>query len=193
MNSPQMSSARTEAIQMAKSKLALSPVYLDTETTGTGPTDEVIEIGIVDADGKTLFESLVKPVGKVGLAAFSVHGISEEMLVNAPRWMIVWPKVEAVLAGRTVGIYNADFDLRMFQQTHARYKLRWIIPQGASFFCVMKLYAQYYGERNLKTGGYRWQSLENAGRQCQLPEPNAHRSVADSLLTRALLHYIAGQ
>jgi len=30
----------------------LHPVYLDTETTGTGPADEVIEIGIVDEDGK---------------------------------------------------------------------------------------------------------------------------------------------
>lgn len=193
MNSLRMSPARAEAVQIAKTKLALRPVYLDTETTGTGPTDEVIEIGIVDADGTTLFESLVKPMGKVGQGAYNVHGINDAMLASAPRWMIVWPKVEAVLAGRTVGVYNADFDLRLLQQTNARYKMRWIMPQGASFFCVMKLYAQFYGERNPKTGGYRWQSLENAGRQCQLPQPNAHRTVADSLLTRALLQYMADQ
>ena len=132
-------------------------------------------------------------MGKVGQGAFNVHGISEAMLAGAPRWMIVWPKVEAVLAGRMVGVYNADFDLRMLQQTHVRYKMRWSMPPGTSFFCVMKLYAQYYGERNPKTGGYRWQSLENAGRQCQLPQPNAHRTIADSLLTRALLAYMAGQ
>ena len=188
-----MNSPRTEAIRMAQTKLALKPVYLDTETTGTGPTDEVIEIGIVDADGTPLFESLVKPVGKVATNARRVHGIRDEMLASAPRWMILWPKVEAILAGRTVGIYNADFDVRMFQQTHAHYKMRWMIPQGTSFFCVMKLYAQFYGERNPRTGGYRWQSLENAGRQCRLSQPNAHRSIADSLLTRALLEYMAAQ
>ena len=92
-----------------------------------------------------------------------------------------------------MAIYNVDFDLRMLQQTQAHHKTPWKEPLGASFFCVMKLYAQFYGERNPKTGGYRWQSLENAGRQCQLPQPNAHRTIADCLLTRALLQYMAGQ
>ncbi len=187
-----MNSPRSEAIQIANAKLALRPVYLDTETTGTGPTGEVVEIGIVEADGTVLFESLVKPVGKVAPEARRLHGISDEMLASAPRWLTVWPKVEPVLAGRTVCIYNADFDLRILQQTHALYKMRWLMPRDASFFCVMKLYAQFHGEYNPKTRGYRWQSLENAGRQCQLPLPNAHRTIADSLLTRALLHYMAG-
>lgn len=184
---------RSEAIQIAQAKLALRPLYLDTETTGTGPGDEVVEIGIVETDGTVLFESLVKPWGMVSPKARSLHGLSDEMLVSARRWITVWPEVEPFLAGRTVCIYNADFDLRMLQQTHSRYKMPWRMPQGSSFFCVMKLYAQFYGEYNPKTRGYRWQSLENAGRQCQLPLPNAHRTIADSLLTRALLLYMAGQ
>ena len=188
-----MNSPRSEAIQIALAKLALGPVYLDTETTGTGPSDEVIEIGIVDDKGALLFESLVKPVGKVTPEARRVHAITDEMLAAAPRWMVVWPKVEAVLAGRTVCIYNADFDLRLSQQTHAKYKMRWLPLDGANFFCVMKLYAQFYGEWNARTGGYRWQSLEVASRQCKIALPNAHRTIADSLLTRALLHHMAGQ
>jgi DNA polymerase-3 subunit epsilon len=186
-----MNSSRSEAINIAKAKIKLNPVYLDTETTGTGPADEVIEIGIVDDQGAVLFESLVKPMSKVSPDARRVHGISDEMLASAPRWMAVWPNVGAVLAGRTICIYNADFDLRMMQQSHAKYKMRWFLPEGTSFFCVMKLYAQFYGEWNTRTGAYRWQSLENAGRQCKLTLPNAHRSTADSLLTRALLHYMA--
>ena len=186
-----MNSPRTEAIHIAQAKLELHPVYLDTETTGTGPADEVIEIGIVDEDGKVLFESLVRPVGKVSPDARRMHGISDEMLGTAPRWIVVWPRVEAVLAGRTVCVYNADFDLRLLQQTHAKYKIRWSLTEDTSFFCVMKLYAQYYGEWNTRTGGYRWQSLENAGRQCKIPLLNAHRTIADSLLTRALLHHMA--
>jgi len=188
-----MNSSRTEAMHIAQAKLELHPIYLDTETTGTGPADEVIEIGIVDEDGKVLFESLVRPVGKVSPDARRMHGISDEMLATAPRWIVVWPKVEAVLAGHTVCVYNADFDLRMLQQTHAKYKIRWSMVGETSFFCVMKLYAQYYGEWNARTGGYRWQSLENAGRQCKISLPNAHRTIADSLLTRALLHHMASQ
>jgi DNA polymerase-3 subunit epsilon len=186
-----MNLPRTEAIHIAQAKLELHPVYLDTETTGTGPTDEIIEIGIVDDEGTVLFNSLVKPVGKVAPDARHLHNISDEMLATAPRWMVVWPKMEAVLAGRTVCIYNADFDLRMMQQTHAKYKMRWLLPEGTSFFCLMKLYAQFYGERNYKTGDYRWQSLDNAAKQCMIPLPNAHRSIADSLLARALLRHMA--
>jgi len=188
-----MNSPRTEAIHIAQAKLELHPVYLDTETTGTGPTDEVIEICMIDDEGLPLFDSLVKPVGKVSLDARRVHGIGDEMFADAPRWWVVWPQVEAVLAGRTVCVYNADFDLRILQQTHAKYKMRWSLPEGTNFFCVMKLYAQFYGEWNARTRGYRWQSLEDAGKQSRLTLPNAHRSIADSLLTRALLHHIADQ
>jgi DNA polymerase-3 subunit epsilon len=187
-----MNPIRTEAVHLAQATLNLRPVYLDTETTGTGPTDEVIEIGIVDEDGKVLFESLVKPAGKVTPEARRVHGISDEMLAAARRWMHVWPEVEAVIAGRTVCAYNADFDQRMLQQSHMKYKMRWVLPEGTGFFCVMKLYAQFYGERNTRTGDYRWQSLENASRQCKIALPNAHRSIADSRLTRELLHHMAG-
>ncbi len=186
-----MQSARTQAIQTAKEKLAQRPVYLDTETTGSGPGDEIIEIGIVDDDGQVLFESLVKPTTPISPDARRVHHISDEMLATAPRWMVIWPKVESVLSGRTVAIYNADFDLRLLQQTHARYKMRWSVADGTSFICIMKLYAQYYGEWNPKTRGYKWQSLENAGRQCRIALPNAHRTIADTLLTRALLRYMA--
>jgi hypothetical protein len=35
--------------------------------------------------------------------------------------------------------------------------------------------------------------LEEAGATFQIALPNAHRSTADSLLTRAVLHSIAGQ
>jgi DNA polymerase-3 subunit epsilon len=188
-----MNSPRTEAIQIARSKLEMRPVYLDTETTGIGPADEVIEIGILDEDGTVLFESLVKPTGIISPDARRVHGIRDDDVASAPRWMTLWPQVQSVLSGRIVCVYNADFDQRLLQQTHAKYKIRWFLPEDTSFFCVMKLYAQFYGERNYKTGGYRWHSLDVAGRQCRLIQPNTHRAIDDCRLTRALLHYMAEQ
>jgi DNA polymerase-3 subunit epsilon len=120
-----------------------------------------------------------------------VHEINDEMLAAAPRWISVWPKVEKVLDGRLVCVYNAEFDQRMFRQTHRKYKIRWFLPEGTSFFCVMRLYAQFYGEWNAGTGEYRWQSLDNAIRQCKIPLTNAHRSTLDCLRARAILHYMA--
>ena len=186
-------SARKEAIQTARKWMAQKPIYIDTETTGVGVNDQIIEVSVIDYDGKVLIDQLVKPVGMISAEAMSIHGITNEKVSDAPRWDTVWPEVEAVLANRAVGIYNAEFDLRMLQQTHQKNWLRWNAPEGANFFCIMKLYAQFYGEWNNQRGGYRWQSLDAAGRQCRIALPNSHRAKDDTLLTRALLEFMANQ
>ncbi len=185
-----ISSARSEAIQIAREKLALQPLYLDTETTGNGPGDEIIQIGILDDEGKVMLESLVKPTVKITPEAQRIHGIDDAALVNAPRWYHVWPQVETILAGRAVGVYNADFDLRMIQQTNQKVRIRWS-PESTGFFCIMKLYAQFFGEWNRKTGWYRYQSLQMAGSQCGISLPHLHQAYGDALLARAILHHMA--
>jgi DNA polymerase-3 subunit epsilon len=186
-------SARKEAIQTARKWIAQQPVYIDTETTGIGPADVIVEISIIDHTGAALVDTLVRPVGSISPEAMAVHGISNEMVREARRWDEIWPEVEAALSNRAVGIYNADFDLRMLQQTHQKNWLRWANPQGVQFFCIMKLYAQFYGEWNHRRGGYRWQSLDAAGKQCGIALPNSHRAKDDTLLTRAVLGYMAQQ
>jgi DNA polymerase III epsilon subunit-like protein len=93
------------------------------------------------------------------------------------------------LDGRQVGIYNADFDLRMLRQSNAKFNLRWEID--TSFFCIMKLYAQFYGSWNNARRSYRWHSLEAAGRHCRIPLPNTHRAKDDTLLARSVLLHMA--
>jgi DNA polymerase-3 subunit epsilon len=186
-------SARKEAILRAKDYLKNKPVYLDTETTGTGPNDNILEIAVIDHDGAVLVDTLVKPMGAIHPDALRIHGIHDTMLVEAPRWGEVWREVSRVLTGRQVGIYNAEFDLRMMQQSHTRNWMRWVLPEGMQAFCVMKLYAQFHGEWNPRRADYRWQSLEAAGRQCGIPLPNSHRAKQDTLLTRAILETMAAQ
>ncbi len=184
------SRARKEAIQQAQAYLAQKPVYLDTETTGTDPRAEILEISIVDHDSSILVDTLVKPRGKIDPGAQRVHRITEAMLVDAPGWDQAWPQVETALQGRYVGIFNLDFDLRMMQQSHQRYWLPWTQPQ-ADFFCIMKLYAKFCGAWNAKYRNYRWQSLDNARRQCGIDLPNSHRAKDDTLLARAVLLHMA--
>ena len=187
------SGARKEAIQLAQQWISKKPRYLDTETTGTGPHDHIVEISVIDHDGTILVNSLVKPTGKISPAARAIHGITDELVKGAPRWESVWAQVEAAMTNCAVGIYNADFDLRMMRQSHQRNWLRWTDPEGVEFFCIMKLYAQFYGEWNPRYGNYRWQSLDQAGRQCGIPLSNSHRAKDDALLTQALLEYMANQ
>ena len=188
-----MISARQRAIQIARDMLSLDPVYLDTETTGLERSSEIVEICILDNQGNKLFDSLVKPVRPIPNDALRIHGIRNDDVRGAPNWLVVWPQVESVLAGRSVGIYNAEFDLRMIQQTHAIYKIRTLATTPFSPFCIMKLYAQFHGEWNRARGSYRWYSLEDAGRDCRIPLPNSHRAFDDTLLARAVLLHIANQ
>ena len=182
--------ASPKVIQRAQQILAYQPLFIDTETTGLTENDVVIEIGVVDLAGNTLFESLVKPSIPIPPDSMAVHGISEAMVASAPSWKDIWPNLQSVLQGHFVGMYNLDFDLRMMKQTHARYWLDWPMDDKR-FFCVMKLYAAFYGQPSRQGRGYRFHKLETAGAACSIPLSNAHRAVDDALLTAALFKYIA--
>ncbi len=181
---------RKSIIDEARLLLAERPLYLDTETTGMHRSAEVIEIGIIDDEAHVLFDSLVRPRGLTDPAAARVHGITPAMLAGAPSWVEIWPLAEAILSNHRIGVYNVEFDLRLLKQSHARSWMRWAIPE-ANFFDIMKLYARFYGDWDPVHRSFRYQSLEQAGRQSGIRLSNAHRAVDDCLLTRALLHHIA--
>lgn len=183
-------SPRQLAVQQAKAVLSASPLYLDTETTGLNNTDEIVEIAVVDDNGQVVFESLVKPGQPIPAAATLIHGIRDADVQSARSWPIVWQQLQPLMLGRRVVIYNAEFDLRLMQQSLTRYRLPWNAKIDS--FDLMKLYAQFRGEWDDRRRGYRYHSLANAGQQCRISLPNAHRATADTLLTRALLHHIAG-
>ena len=184
--------ANPKVIQRARQVLALNPLFLDTETTGTGPEDVIIEVGIVDAEGGTLYDKLVNPGMPIPAESSAVNEISDEMVANADPWPRVWAEIEPILRGRAVGIYNAEFDLRLIRQSNAAHNIREALAD-AQTFCMMKLFAAYYGEWNPRYNGFKSQKLEFAGRSCQIDLANTHRAVDDARLTAALLRYIAAR
>ncbi len=182
--------AHPKVIQRAREILAHNPIFIDTETTGFSPNDVVIEIGVVNLAGETLYEALFKPAIPIPADSIAIHGITEAMVADAPSWKDAWPDLHKVMDGRLVGMYNAEFDLRMMKQTHARYWLDWPLDDKRSF-CVMKLYAAFYGQASNRGRGYRYHKLEAAGAACGIPLPNTHRAADDALLTAALFKYMA--
>lgn len=182
--------ANPKVIQRARQIMAYNPVFVDTETTGFSSDAVVIEVGVVDLTGETLFETFLKPPIPIPQDSIAVHGITEDMVASAPTWKDAWSDLESVLSNRFIGMYNAEFDLRMMKQTHGRYWLDWQMDER-NFFCVMKLYAAFFGETSAYGRGYRYHKLDAAGRACGIPLPNSHRAVDDALLTAELFKYIA--
>jgi DNA polymerase III subunit epsilon len=182
-------SVKKENIEVAAKAIASHPVYIDTETTGLEKQDEIIEISILDSDGSSLFQSLVKPTGSIPQSATRVHGITSIDVFKAPAWPVIWPKVRSVLFGRLIVAYNAPFDLRMMQQTHARYRLPW--RESFEWLDVMALYSRYRAIWDPIRKSMRLFSLDAAGKDFQISLKNSHRATADAELTRAVLHSIA--
>ncbi len=186
-NQPEM---RQHAREQARQLLGSQPLFLDTETTGVRSSAEVIEICLIDHRGEVLLNSLVRPRLPIPAESTQIHGISNAMVATAPTWSELWPQVQSILASQRIGIYNADFDMRLIQQTHRQQGLIW--PQiQIEPFCIMLLYAQFYGDWDVQRNGYRWQSLEKARHRFNLPLPNSHRAKDDALLARAVLEQIA--
>jgi len=178
------------AVEQARAWWEEAPLYLDTETTGLSETDRVIEIALIDAEGRPLLDTLVHTTRPISSRARKVHGINHDMLENAPRWDKVAEQLQTLLAGQAVGLYNAGFDLKMIHQTNRQHWISWDPTSGLRTFDLMELYAQYRGIKRPGRPGNRRFSLEDAARQSGLPLTNTHRAKDDALLTRALHRYL---
>lgn len=184
-------SAKKEATAKAKEWLNSKPLYLDSETTGLGNDAEIVDICIIDWDGNVLLNTLVRPRKRIPSDATAIHGITNSMVKNAPIWKDIWNQVHNVLANRILGIYNEEYDLRLMKQSCLINDLSWSPPYSNSF-CIMKLYAAYYGVWNDYHKNFTFQSLKNAGKQCSIDIVNTHRAQDDTFLSRAVLFHIAG-
>lgn len=163
-------------------------VFLDTETTGLDGKAEVIEIAVVDVAGRTLLDSLVRPDSPIPDDASRIHGICDAMVADAPRWPDIHRLLLPVIAGRTIVVYNAEFDLRLVGQMNRRFSLP---PPDGAWECAMRRYAEFAAQWHERYGGYRWHKLDVAVSRFGLPV-TGHRARADALACRAVVAGMAG-
>jgi len=90
-------------------------LVIDVETTGLSADkgDRVCEIGAVKLRGGAIIEtfgSLIDPERPISYGAYSVNGISPEMLANAPVFSGIADKIRQMMEGSVLVAYNAPFD-----------------------------------------------------------------------------------
>lgn len=90
-------------------------VVVDVETTGLDPAAErICEVGalrLVGGKEQARFQSLVQPNHPMGAEARQKHGITDEMLKDAPTFDRIAGELRKFLAGSVLVAQNAEFDV----------------------------------------------------------------------------------
>jgi DNA polymerase-3 subunit epsilon len=106
-------------------------VVLDTETTGLDPASghRIIEIGCVELIDRRLtgnnYHQYLQPDREIEQVAMEVHGISNEFLLDKPRFVDVAEDFLAFVHGAELIIHNAPFDVGFINQ-----EIKLILKQG---------------------------------------------------------------
>lgn len=186
---PPAPNSRDRAIEWAKHLTTRDDfLVLDTETTGLSSRDEVIQIAIVNKNGDTVMDTLVKPTITIPPFVTTIHGITDAHVTDAPSFAEIYPQLQTILDGRPVVIYNASFDKRLIRQSANKWRLHAINLN--TFTCALTAYSSYYGEKRGKT--IKRKSLKFACEQEGIANNRAHWAVNDCLVTLALVNKIAG-
>lgn len=157
-------------------------VALDTETTGLGEADQVIEVAILSATGVVLLESLVRPAISVPAEVAAKTGLSMACLGGAPSWREVLPAVRRLLEGREVVAFHAAFDERLIRQTCTSNGL--LSPAPRCWTCAQALLSPLWQREHV--------SLERVCRTLGI-EPGTHRAAADTHATIRALRAVASR
>ncbi|WP_065424444.1 exonuclease domain-containing protein [Serratia marcescens] len=181
--------------QQAQQWLDNNCLILDTETTGLGEDAEIVEITIINSHGAVLLNTLVKPTVAIPAEATAIHGITDEMVKDAPRWMDIHAEFCHLIAGNPVVTYNANYDTRLINQTAKLWGLEdqlFNLRKSITISCAMIAYAEHYGATDPRRGGFKWQKLTAAAEQQSVKIQGAeHRALSDCMTTLGVIKAMA--
>jgi DNA polymerase III subunit epsilon len=187
-------------IRWARKRLAQPESFcvLDVESTGLEYDDETCSIAVLGGDASPLLDTLVRPDKPIPDTVVAIHGITDEKVRNAPRFVDIYEQLLEVIGDKSVLIYNSNiaimnrsltacgsslqveryewvpFENGSLQQAHLAF------PSGVT--CVMEKYARFVGEWSQYWGNYRYQPLWGGD----------HTALGDCKAVLELLRHMAG-
>jgi DNA polymerase III epsilon subunit-like protein len=133
-NSKQLYTPPLEPYEFAEPAL-----LIDTETVGTGPLVEIIELAIGNTSGEILFETLVQPIYNPLPPRSKHQRFLADEFKEAPVWTEVWPAIASMIDGQLLIAYNAPFDRRALAASCYRNRQS---STEAGWRCAMQLVKQ---------------------------------------------------
>jgi DNA polymerase III subunit epsilon len=149
---------------------------IDIETTGGNASRErITEIAIYVHDGEKVvneYSTLINPECKVPPFVARLTGISDEMLVNAPKFFEVARNIVEITEGCTFVAHNAAFDYSFVKQEFLNLGYKYKRP----VLCTVKM------SRKLLPGHVSY-SLGNLCNSLGIQITSRHRAAGDALAT----------
>jgi len=164
-------------------------ILLDTETTGAGENDRVIQLGFMVLDGKNVqvHNDLCSTSVPIGYGAMEVHGITPEQIEGKPSCVetSAFKALEELnTADNVMIIHNAPFDLGMLAKENFTSKMRLI----DTLRCAKHLFDEEEAHR-LQFFRYRLElyKLEKAEADALGIVVKAHDAIGDVLVLKLFL------
>lgn len=204
---------KLEISRLAQAMIKEDVLVLDAEMTSRKQRS-IINLSVVSSKtGTVLMDTLIASNFDISEEAFGVHGISNEELVTAPKFLDVWQELESIRDGRQLTSFmtEADFEAIEFTLAHEagiqgcvlrdvdifpnpllRYMGN-VHPVAATLkkevrgYCIQTLFTDMYGTRyGNKVGLHTAVSKINSKYQGE-----AHTAKADALAAFEVLKHIA--
>lgn len=171
--------------QLGRPLASVTFCVVDLETTGGSPADcGITEIGALKVrlgEREGSFHTLVRPDEMVPAFIRLLTGITDDMLVDAPRIESVLPSFLEFVRDSVLVAHNARFDVGFLNAALAR---EGYPPLGNDVVDTATL------ARKILAGEVRNNKLETLARHLRCANQPCHRAFADVLATNEVLHHL---
>ncbi|MBI2730319.1 MAG: 3'-5' exonuclease [Sphingobacteriales bacterium] len=162
-------------------QLTRSIAFIDLETTGTNfGTDRIVEIAIIKIhpDGtKQVKQKLINPEMPIPAGATDIHGITDDMVKEAPVFRQVANEIKQFIENCDLGGYNSNrFDIPLLMEEFLRVPLD-IEMKGRRMVDAQKIF--HMMEQRTLSAAYKF--------YCNKTLEDAHSAEADATATWEIL------
>lgn len=169
------------------STLSWSPPWsvFDCQTTGLDAGLRLIEVAMIDHNGRTLVDTLVNPRVHISASATALSGIDDAAVRDVSHWGAIWQQLEELLLSQNhIIAWSAEFDLTAMRSECARSgDVTWTTAIDARFVDLAPIVSKIAG---------RECSFEDACAiaSCPAPSVGRQRALAGCLATLQIVQVL---